>query len=61
MGQNLDISDAVLLGYQGDNIECMDKVITKWKSKGHEKVLLNNNNYIISEGANSLSCSIGKL
>ena len=38
MGQNLDISDAVLQGYQGDNIECMDKVITKWKSKGHEKV-----------------------
>ena len=60
MGQNLVISDAVLRTYQGDNIECMDKVITKWKSKGHKKVL-NNNNYIISEGANSLSCSIGKL
>ena len=40
MGQNLGISDAVLLGYRGagDNIECMDKVITKWINKGHKKV-----------------------
>ena len=40
IGQNVSISDAVLQGYQGagDNIECMDKVITKWKSKGHKKV-----------------------
>ena len=38
MGQNVGISDAVLQGYRGDNIECMDKVITKWKTKGHKKV-----------------------
>ena len=40
MGQNLDIDDAELLGYQGDNIQRMDSVITKWKSKTHKKVSL---------------------
>ena len=40
MGENLDIDDAELLGYQGDNIQCMGSVITKWKSKTHKKVLL---------------------
>ena len=43
MGQNVNISDAVLKGYRGNNIECMDEVITKWKNKTHDKVLLNNN------------------
>ena len=38
MGQNLGISDTVLLGYRGENIECMDKVISKWINKGHKKV-----------------------
>ena len=38
IGQNVNISDAVLQGCQGSNIKCMDEVITKWKSKTHEKV-----------------------
>ena len=41
IGENLDIDDAELLGYQGDNIQRMGSVITKWKSKTHKKV--NNN------------------
>ena len=44
MGQNINISDAVLQGYEGNNMERMNEVIIEWKSKGHKKVLLNNNN-----------------
>ena len=38
IGENLDIDDAELQGCQGDNIQRMDSVITKWKSKTHKKV-----------------------
>ena len=46
IGQNLDISDAVLCGYQGHHLDGMNMVITKWKDKAHKKVsCTNNNNY----------------
>ena len=46
MGKNLGISDAALREYEGHHLDSMNKVITKWKDKAHEKVsCTNNNNY----------------